>query len=233
MLLALQLPLPAGQRWEGRGAPAHCPCLPSLPACAFACACTHVRLHRYAHACVCTRARCTVGWGGVGWGRLQGVLSSLWQDDGSDGRLVGNRLCTFLCAPSLWPACLPPGCSYGVAYWHKRFPHWPLKIRKCESRKLWLEVGRAGRTGGLDLPSTATTHTRATLPAAACTRVLLFFNPLQTDERGGASGGRPSPMFGCWVTRKSEQAEGESMVDCKPGHIRIQQHLGCSGGGGG
>lgn len=24
-----------------------------------------------------------------------------------------------------------PCCRYGVAYWHKTFPHWPLKIRRC------------------------------------------------------------------------------------------------------
>jgi hypothetical protein len=23
-------------------------------------------------------------------------------------------------------------CRYGIEYWNKRFPHWPLKIRKCE-----------------------------------------------------------------------------------------------------
>jgi hypothetical protein len=22
--------------------------------------------------------------------------------------------------------------SYGIKYWHQRFPHWPIKIRKCE-----------------------------------------------------------------------------------------------------
>lgn len=25
--------------------------------------------------------------------------------------------------------------SYGIAYWHKKFPHWPLKIRRCECRE--------------------------------------------------------------------------------------------------
>lgn len=32
-------------------------------------------------------------------------------------------------------------CRYGVAYWHAKFPEWPLKIRKCEcgpGRQGWL-----------------------------------------------------------------------------------------------
>ncbi|GFH14829.1 hypothetical protein HaLaN_10950 [Haematococcus lacustris] len=42
--------------------------------------------------------------------------------------------------PLFWPGlasqgggkggALPLAC-YGVAYWHARFPHWPIKIRRC------------------------------------------------------------------------------------------------------
>jgi len=28
--------------------------------------------------------------------------------------------------------CCGMGRSYGVAYWHARFPDWPLKIRCCK-----------------------------------------------------------------------------------------------------
>ena len=31
-----------------------------------------------------------------------------------------------------WQKCMPNSCRYGVAYWHKKFPHWPIKIRKCK-----------------------------------------------------------------------------------------------------
>ena len=42
-------------------------------------------------------------------------------------------------ALSAWKSQLPTalethgvlGRSYGVAYWHKHFPDWPLKIRCC------------------------------------------------------------------------------------------------------
>lgn len=31
-----------------------------------------------------------------------------------------------------WAGVVVP-CSYGIAYWNKRFPAWPLKVRKCEA----------------------------------------------------------------------------------------------------
>lgn len=29
---------------------------------------------------------------------------------------------------------------YGIAYWHKKFPHWPLKIRRCMLNCVWLNL---------------------------------------------------------------------------------------------
>jgi hypothetical protein len=35
--------------------------------------------------------------------------------------------------PDIWtPPAIASACSYGIAYWHQRFPHWPLRIKKCE-----------------------------------------------------------------------------------------------------
>lgn len=39
--------------------------------------------------------------------------------------------------------------SYGIAYWNNKFPHWPLKIRRCGWRRLaqCLLATAAGRDG--------------------------------------------------------------------------------------
>ena len=39
--------------------------------------------------------------------------------------------------------------SYGVAYWHKRFPDWPLKIRRCAPLSALLLVCMLLPAGGV------------------------------------------------------------------------------------
>ena len=31
-------------------------------------------------------------------------------------------------------------CRYGVAYWHNKFPHWPIKVRRCKLSAILLEL---------------------------------------------------------------------------------------------